>query len=63
MGGLSKDELLELTKKANITIMNEPERIQFREITGIDFIEKRKGTTNIALVTLGENGAMINTEN
>ena len=63
MGGLSKDELLELIKKANITIMNEPERIQFREITGIDFIEKRKGTTNIALVTLGENGAMINTEN
>jgi len=42
--------------------MNEPERIQFREITGIDFIEKRRGTTNIAIVTLGENGAMLITD-
>jgi adenosine kinase len=62
MGWLSKDELLELTEKANITIMNEPESIQFREITGIDFIEKRTRTSNIAIVTLGENGAMVITD-
>lgn len=38
MGIFEKAELKRMTEIADITIMNEPERAQFREITGEDFI-------------------------
>ncbi len=38
MGIFSREDLIDLTGKAHITIMNEPERAQFLEMTGEDFV-------------------------
>ena len=43
MGVFSREELIDLTSKAHITIMNEPERAQFLEMTGEDFIHICQG--------------------
>lgn len=39
MVGLTGPELISLTSQADITIMNEPERNQFQEISGMDYPE------------------------
>ena len=43
MGIFSREELIDLTSKAHITMMNEPERAQFIEITREDFVNICQG--------------------
>lgn len=59
MVGLTGPELISLTSQADITIMNEPERNQFQEISGMDYPEICTSNWHIAIVTLGEKWAMI----
>ena len=62
MGIFSGNELREMTIKSDLTIMNEPERIQFREITGEDFVDICKAHGHIAIETLGEKWASLISE-
>lgn len=39
MGIFGSEDLREMTQIADMTIMNEPERVQFQEIVGQDFID------------------------
>lgn len=59
MVGLTWPELISLVTQADISIMNEPERNQFQEMSGIDFPEICRSNWRIAIVTLGEKWAMI----
>jgi adenosine kinase len=59
MVGMTGTELISLVTIADISIMNEPERNQFQEISGIDFPEICKSNWHIAIVTLGDKWAMI----
>lgn len=52
MGIFSKEELIHAVKKAHMTAMNEPERIQFEKITGNDFVNICEENGKIALLTL-----------
>lgn len=63
MGIFSGDELKKMTIEADMTIMNEPERIQFREISWEDFVDISKNHGKIAIETLWEKWAQIFTEN
>ena len=54
MVSLNKEQLISLVEKADITIMNEPERIQFEATTGVDFVVISGKYNHIAIVTLGE---------
>ena len=56
---LTWPELISLVTQADISIMNEPERNQFLEMSGVDFWEICKSNWNIAIVTLGEKWALI----
>lgn len=47
--------------QANITIMNEPEQKQFREMVGEDYTTICLAHGNIAIVTLAERGSCIYT--
>ena len=59
MGIFSREELLHGVKKAHMTAMNEPERIQFEKMTGSDFVKICEENGKIALLTLWEKGSMI----
>lgn len=59
MGIFSKEELLEMVKTANLTIMNEPESRQFHQITGVDVMEYCPSHKHTAIITLGESGALV----
>jgi hypothetical protein len=52
MGIFSGDELREMTELADITIMNEPERVQYLSIVGTDFVEICLANDRIAIETL-----------
>ncbi len=52
MGIFSVDELREMTELADITIMNEPERTQYREMVGTDFVDICKQSDHIGIETL-----------
>lgn len=54
MGLFLREELIMMSTKSNITIMNEPEQKQFKEITGEDYIDVCLAHGNIAIVTLAE---------
>jgi adenosine kinase len=54
MGIFSKNELIDMVVKSNITIMNEPEKEQFMNITGEDVIMLCKSYGRTAIITLGE---------
>ncbi len=54
MGGLTSEELITLASQADITIMNEPERLQFQSMTGQDFIDICLAHGHTGIVTLGE---------
>lgn len=59
MGIFGGEELKKMTIEADITIMNEPERIQFKEISGEDFVEICKNHGKTAIETLWEKWAKI----
>jgi adenosine kinase len=59
MVSLNKEQLISLVEKADITIMNEPERTQFEATTGEDYTRISERNSHIAIVTLGEKWAMI----
>ncbi len=59
MGILSAEELRSCAVKSQITIMNEPERVQFESIVGEDFVSICKSHGHPAIVTLGERGSII----
>ncbi|MBP9779381.1 carbohydrate kinase family protein [Candidatus Gracilibacteria bacterium] len=59
MVSLNKEQLISLVEMAEITIMNEPERIQFEATTGVDYTTIARKNNHVAIVTLGDNGAMI----
>ncbi len=59
MGIFSAQELKEQVVKADITIMNEPERVQFQKMVGEDFVDICRWFWHIAIETLGENGVQI----
>jgi adenosine kinase len=59
MGLFSKEELINMSTLAQITIMNEPEQNQFREITGENFIDICLASGHIAILTLWEKGSCI----
>ena len=59
MGVFSREELIDLTSKAQITIMNEPERAQFLEMTGEDFIHICQGRWHTGIVTLSDKWSII----
>lgn len=59
MGIFNSEELRSCVVKSQITIMNEPERIQFESIVGEDFINICQSHGHTAIVTLGERGSMI----
>ncbi len=59
MGLFSKEELKNMSILAQITIMNEPEQNQFREITGEDFIDICLAHRHIAILTLWEKWSCI----
>ena len=52
MGIFSSEELLYAVKKADMTAMNEPERVQFEKMTGNDFLSICRDHGKIALLTL-----------
>lgn len=62
MGIFEKDELKSMIKIADITIMNEPERAQFRDITWEDFIALALQNWHIWIETLWEKWAIIVSE-
>ncbi len=47
MGIYNSSELREMTMIADITIMNEPERTQFQEIVGEDFVDICLGANHL----------------
>jgi sugar/nucleoside kinase (ribokinase family) len=57
MGGFKAEELIEMINIADISIMNEAERIQFQEMTGRDFVDVAREAERYAIVTLGAQGA------
>jgi adenosine kinase len=54
MGIFSGDELREMTIASDISIMNEPERVQYREIVGEDFTDICRAYGRTGIETLGE---------
>lgn len=54
MGIYAPTELIEMVTHADITIMNEPESIQFREMTGEDFVTLALAHGHTGITTLGE---------
>lgn len=54
MGIYSDEELREMATLADITIMNEPERIQFESMVGEDFVSICIAHGHTGIVTLGE---------
>ena len=52
MGLFSKEELIHMGTLAQITIMNEPEQNQFRDITGENFIDICLAHGHIGILTL-----------
>ncbi len=59
MGVFSGEELRDMTAKSDITIMNEPERIQFQTLSGTDFVGICRTNERIAIVTLAAKWAQI----
>lgn len=62
MGLFTKEELIRMSVLANISIMNEPEQKQYKEIAKEDFVNICLAQGNIAIVTLGEKWSCIYTE-
>ncbi len=62
MGIFSRDELISLAIKSDITIMNEPERAQFESIVGEDFVNLCRSYGHTAIVTLWEEWSIIISE-
>lgn len=60
-GLFSREELIMMSTKSNITIMNEPEQKQFKEITGENYIDICLAHGNTAIVTLAEKWSSIYT--
>ncbi len=52
MGILSAEELRSCAVKSHITIMNEPERVQFESIVGEDFVKICQSYGHTAIITL-----------
>ena len=52
---------MEMVSLADLTIMNESERLQFQEMTGSDSVELALKKENIAIITLGSQGAELST--
>jgi adenosine kinase len=59
MGIFTGEELRDMVTKSDISVMNEPERIQFQTMTGIDFVDISLAHGHSAIITLAEKGAEI----
>ncbi len=59
MGLFTAEELRDMVAKSDITIMNEPEKVQFQTMTGIDFVDISEINGHTAIITLAERGAEI----
>ncbi len=59
MGIFSGEDLKTQVIKADVTIMNEPERLQFQRMVGEDFVDICQTFWHISIETLGEKGVKI----
>jgi adenosine kinase len=59
---LTREELITLASQTDITIMNEPERLQFESMTGQDFIDICLAHGHTGIVTLGDKWAFIKSQ-